>query len=648
MLINHYNICAALVYTLALAAILMRARHKGFGISVFLALTVSSLAATLMDISAVQIFNRPPIYGSVRTWAELATYAYFLLRNVGGLLYLIFILSWTRLWGSMPLWMKRVLWIPYGVCLLMLASNPWTKLLFVITEYGYARGNGILWLHLLTILYSLISLSVLLRSRNMVRVDKWLPLISIYVFNFSAVVIQYFFPMYLVEMFATSISILLITLVAIRPEETMDLEVGMPNYQGYKEELRKLLIISRSCKILMIQLRNAEKVKAFFGEERYNQSLRRICHDLELLFQKAQVGHELFFERPSMLYVVITEFSNEDVRMESHFYPAIRGILRKVEDMGVKFQPKLCLLDVPGDLSEYQEILNFSHIFPRIMDPKQAYTDAKHLVLRQNFQIENHIEEILQRAIKGNNFEMYYQPIYGTKEKRFVSAEALIRLKDERFGFVPPGVFIPAAEQRGLMNIIGDFVLESVYRFVSEQDFAALGLKYVELNLSVEQCLSKSLPLKLERLRKKYNIDISKINFEITETTYDNVAEAMESNLRELSQMGYCFSMDDYGTGYSNIQRIFKLPLKIVKIDKSLVDSMDSPGGVTVMKSTIGMMKELNLDLVVEGVETAEVMRQLEQKGCDFIQGYYFSKPLPEKEFIEFLQNNLKKSQAEA
>ncbi len=111
----------------------------------------------------------------------------------------------------------------------------------------------------------------------------------------------------------------------------------------------------------------------------------------------------------------------------------------------------------------------------------------------------------------------------------------------------------------------------------------------------------------------------------------------MAENLRQLSVAGYTISLDDYGTGYSNMQRVLKIPLQIIKIDKSLVDYMNSGKGKSIVKNTIRMMQDIGLKLVVEGVETKEILDYLIQMNADYIQGFYFSKPLPKKEFLEYI-----------
>ena len=185
---------------------------------------------------------------------------------------------------------------------------------------------------------------------------------------------------------------------------------------------------------------------------------------------------------------------------------------------------------------------------------------------------------------------------------------------------------------------LGEKILELVFRFISENDLAGLGLSYIEINLSVAQCLQRELPETIRRLQRKYGVDPRQVNFEVTETQFDNLSDIMNRNLHELAEMGYTFSLDDYGVGYSNIQRLKTLPLKIIKLDKSLVDDMFTEAGQVIIENTVRMMRGIHKELVVEGVETQEEMDALAELSCDFIQGFFYSRPLPEKEFVRFLR----------
>ena len=207
---------------------------------------------------------------------------------------------------------------------------------------------------------------------------------------------------------------------------------------------------------------------------------------------------------------------------------------------------------------------------------------------------------------------------------------------DEKDGFISPEIFIPAAEKSGAIHKIGEFVLEEVCRFIGSDEFKKLGLSYIEVNLSVSQCMQHGLSEKILGIMNKYGVSPEQINLEITETAASFDQSVMTENLAELSSAGISFSLDDYGTGYSNMYRIAALPLKIVKLDKSFVNNQTSKMW-TILQNTVKMIKDLDMEIVVEGIETKDMVKKFSDLRCDYIQGYYYSKPVPQDEFVKFV-----------
>ncbi len=140
-------------------------------------------------------------------------------------------------------------------------------------------------------------------------------------------------------------------------------------------------------------------------------------------------------------------------------------------------------------------------------------------------------------------------------------------------------------------------------------------------------------------IMKKYNVSPDKINLEITESAAAYEQQVMADNLERLTSAGLSLSLDDYGTGYSNIKRVIQLPLRIIKLDKTFVDETTNPKMWIVIKNTVKMLKDMNMEIVVEGVETQEALDVFSSLQCDFIQGYFFSKPIPRKDFVKFISN---------
>jgi EAL domain-containing protein (putative c-di-GMP-specific phosphodiesterase class I) len=295
----------------------------------------------------------------------------------------------------------------------------------------------------------------------------------------------------------------------------------------------------------------------------------------------------------------------------------------------------------PDEINDYDTIIKFSNIFDQL-DTGVNYIDTKTFNNWKQFHIANDIDKIIARAIQKRCFEVYYQPIWSTKEKRFVCAEALLRLFDDKYGFIPPLTLISNAEKTEAITEIGDIVLEKVASFIASPEFKKLNLDYIDVNLSPVQCVDPYLVDKICNIVSKYNISPSTINFEITETAISYLHNVIINNLEELAYKGFRVSLDDYGTGYSNIKRMVECPFNIIKLDKTFADECENERMKVVLKDTVNMLKNIEMGIVVEGVETSENAELFSELGCDYIQGYYYSKPMAKNEFIKFMESNLK------
>jgi EAL domain-containing protein (putative c-di-GMP-specific phosphodiesterase class I) len=217
--------------------------------------------------------------------------------------------------------------------------------------------------------------------------------------------------------------------------------------------------------------------------------------------------------------------------------------------------------------------------------------------------------------------------------------EALARLKVPGYGYVSPEEFILVAEQNGTILKVGILVLEEVCRFINEYDLREKGIEFIEVNLSVVQCMQERLYEEITGLLKKYKIPPDMINLEITESAEAYSEERLLRNMARLSLTDITFSLDDYGSGYSNINYLVDLPFSLVKIDKYIVwAAMKKVSSRRVLENTIAMFKDISLKVVTEGIEDKEMMNMVVDMGADYLQGYYFSKPVTKEKLIECLE----------
>ena len=252
------------------------------------------------------------------------------------------------------------------------------------------------------------------------------------------------------------------------------------------------------------------------------------------------------------------------------------------------------------------------------------------------------IESALSRGFAEGSYEVYYQPTYHI-DKKLHGAEALIRMHDKEMGNLYPDEFIPVAEQNGLIDDIDDFVLEEVCKFIKSGVPKKHGIDNINVNLSVLQVMRPKFIDHINEIVDKYDIDKKFINFEITESIAATDYDMLSNIIILLKKEGFLFSMDDYGTGYSNVSAVFSLNLDVIKIDKSLLWGAEkSESGMIILENTIRMIRQMNKKILVEGVETAAQIKLLEKLGVDYLQGYFFSKPIPKDDFVALISRQKK------
>ena len=245
---------------------------------------------------------------------------------------------------------------------------------------------------------------------------------------------------------------------------------------------------------------------------------------------------------------------------------------------------------------------------------------------------DRRIKEILEECLrKQKGLYMVYQPIYDLNQKCFNHFEALIRLDNYELGYVGPSEFIPIAENAGLANEIDQFVLNETCAFLKRNP----QIKALEVNVSCAEFFNNPSE-RFIKIIKKYDIDPSRICLEITETIADKYPAKTKEFMDDLGQYGIKFAMDDFGSGYSNISRFITLPFSLAKLDKTLLE--DSSNVKVFLEAAVHLFKNLNIPIVIEGVETKEQLAVSKEKDINYIQGYYFSKPLKEEDLITFLK----------
>lgn len=447
---------------------------------------------------------------------------------------------------------------------------------------------------------------------------------------FAAALTQFIFPKLLLVGFASALGMLVLYLKLENPGNNLDRQTGLFNHGAFLQYVNQLYASETDFAALAVTLEKSpfESVRTTMGETVILEAADYLG-SLRGAFTFKNSGNEL---------ILVFDAAKADEYLGDIFKRFGSGWGKK----GVILSPYWIL--VPhSDLADSAEGLTGLIRYARqncaeLAESRFYRIDAE---LAARLKKEKEMERLVSDAIINDRLEVWYQPIYSTEKRRFVSAEALVRIRRENGELVPPIDFIPVAEANGSILKVGEAVFRKVCEFLNKSRIEEYGMSYIEVNLSVVQCAYDKLAEDYISIMKDYGISPKLINLEITESASMNAKKTLLENMKRLTSYGVNFSLDDFGTGQSNLDYIADMPVDIVKFDKGMTSAYFENGKARyIMDAAMSMIQGMNLKIVSEGIETEEQFKVMNDLGINYIQGYYFSKPLPADEFMEFIKNN--------
>lgn len=295
----------------------------------------------------------------------------------------------------------------------------------------------------------------------------------------------------------------------------------------------------------------------------------------------------------------------------------------------------------PDDATNVHDLLKNADI-AMYKAKSEGRSKFKRFVPLMNFEAQQRaqIEQEIRTGLEQQQFEIYYQPQVNLKSGKMIGCEALVRWNHPTKGFMAPNLFIPIAEDSGLINPLGEWVLESACKQFMDWKNSGYVLEHIAVNLSARQFNEQNLVDTVKEVLLKTGIDAEHLELELTESMLMENLEESISIMSNLRQLGISLSIDDFGTGYSSLAYLKHFPIDKLKIDRSFVnDVLSSPEDATIVKTTISLAAGLGLKTIAEGVETLQQMEYLKENGCEEMQGYYFCHPLSPraKQLVELL-----------
>jgi len=416
----------------------------------------------------------------------------------------------------------------------------------------------------------------------------------------------------------------------------------LPNQIQALQDLNKLYskihLNNKKLALVLMNIDDFSQLRAIIGYEQANVILIKLAKYLKQLAKESSFSVYHTFHNNFLLSIPNVESSDEITKLCKQIQKQLVSFY-KMEDVRLH-------LTVSVGISIYPESGSTLNLFDNAYKALAQAEKSGHgriSIYKADVSKYGYNELILynemHEALGKNEFEVYYQPIIEVKNKEIIAAEALIRWRHPKYGLIPPDAFIPMMEKTGFIIKLGQFVLEEVLKQQKRWELFKFKQIEVSINMSLFEIETEGFVERVIKQLVHHKVNPELIKFEITEGSAMINEGQVDTQLLALKKLGVAIALDDFGTGYTSFSYLKKFPADVLKIDKTLVDYiLVNQEDQRIVKAMIELGHNLGMKIVVEGIENEKMFQMIASYGCDYMQGYHFSKPLPVFEFQKLLR----------
>lgn len=633
----HFCMAAVAATGILFVMYFMKRNFPGRSNRIFFMMLIDNLLASAINILTFYTISFPERYP---LWlCNLSNILYLFVYNLMSVLFLLYVDSMAKI----PV-MEKPVRIFAAVILsydgIMLALSPYTHLMIYFDEQRiYRHGSFMVTLYINAFLAVLFANTMFIAIRKRFNFYQVFSIIGFSLGVFASVIFQVNNPRYVISNFVCAMVLFFLYSAFENPAYYMHGDTTCYNRRAFMKTIHAYKKRRKPYTMILIQIGDFDGLVHSLARTEVFLLSERIAERISRLFRKTSycIDTDRF-----VLVEDITVNVEQKAKLVREIFANPFQVENGSEVRNMNLQPVISVLHITDEAIDGHEMAEILQNIPEhSLEETVRKADISELLLP--IRREKEILRLIDNAVKTQGFEVYYQPIYDVNSGKFHSAEALIRLKNESGNFISPEEFIPIAEKNGRIESIGAFVFREVCRFMRDTELASYGVRYVEINLSPEQCREMAITDQVISIMKEYGVQPSQLNLEITETAQmeNGGMVRLGEIMSRLHKENLTFSLDDFGSGFAAINYLIRFPVDIVKIDKEILwHAMKDETSMIVLKSTIQMIKEIGRKIVVEGIETKEMAQLLIENGCDYLQGYYYSKPIPGDRYLEFLKGH--------
>ncbi len=514
-----------------------------------------------------------------------------------------------------------LIYVPVFCCMIMSLLSPIFGFIYYIEDAKYHSGPYYVTLYYCYWIYLAAGLACWFIYGNRLRKKRERYGLLLYLLILTAgIIIRQVFPTILLMDTFCIMAVLVVYLVFENPEFYLERRGNVFNstaFRDYIEEYNGSL----SYNILGIVIHNYNDMRDVYGGRQMDEGLSMISEYISTRYPTFNI----FYHRRGRFMILCPK---------QYDLNEVMSTITKRFEMPWKSATADLYLDVGFALLDIGESVSSSDmVFSSLISALDIAdsTRSKEAVMIDRGGLEQtlkdtEIKKLIDHAIDENAIEVYLQPLVSTKTGKIIGAEALARLIDQTGKLVPPNSFIGIAEKNGKIIELGEQVFDKTCKFIRDHGLIEQGIEWINVNLSPLQFIRADLADKFSGICAKYGVDTGMVHLEITEESMiDDIF--LQKQMAAMTEKGFKFSLDDYGTGYSNLNRLKRCPFSNVKLDMSVVwDYCKAPDEI--LPTMLKAFKQMNFEITAEGIEDELMAEEMKNIGVDYLQGYYYSKPL--------------------
>ena len=612
---------AALVSITILVYSLVQNRTSRQQNRLFLGLVLNVMIASIATIIRYYAAPYAPDSEIATITIKISHLVYYALHNILAMMFGIYVTKVNSSWVRMKVWMYYLYVTPCAILEILILTNPMHQMFFYYdAQMNVYRNFMVLPMYAVSIGYILFALTNLMFHWSAITKKRQISLVFYFGLVFAGMIIQMINSNIKTELLTEALALIGVMLFIEKEDDRIDLTCGIYNRAAMVQDIRNYMRMGQKIQVICIRLTNHDLILRLAGEG----SLDTLNRTVSKYFKECCPWYEIYHATPVCFMIVNTGTPEDAVALSEKIYVRfINGLYMPGAETPIN--ATILRASVPEELVSVSDVLLMCDASLPEKQQKGIVCGKRLAYLRRN----SDVEEAITRGLRERNFEIFYQTVHRTEDLLPFAVKALVRLKDPILGDVMPGEFIPQAERTGQIHELGNLILEEVCDFIRSGLPARLGLECINVNLSFVQCMQPGFTERVKNIVESHHIRSSMLNFEITKPVNKEDYEILDHVIRDLKKEGFLFSMEDFGAGYSNVESVLSLDFDVVKIDKSILwAAAESEVGRIVLSSSIRMIRDLNRRILVEGVENESQIKLLTELGADYLQGFYFSKPV--------------------